>query len=251
MANEQLFDNRAENYAKGRYGYAQGVVDLVCNEILKANDKIADIGSGTGIFVKEFIERGFDVYCVEPNDDMRSQAKKIFADNPHFVSVAATAEQTTLPTNSIDVVTAASAFYWFDADKFSAECKRILKPSSVLFTVVNSRDYNDPFTVAQHDLCKRLCPDFTSLRHGLEKSIPQFKKLFGHNLKHAEFDYPLEYSKDKFIQRSLSSSYAPKPNTEEHQEYIQELRVLMELFAPNSDKITVPNLSVVYWGKLS
>lgn len=72
MANEQVFSNRAENYVKGRHGYADGVLELLFHEMLKPNDKIADVGSGTGIFAKEFIERGFDVFCVEPNAEMRA-----------------------------------------------------------------------------------------------------------------------------------------------------------------------------------
>ena len=125
-----------------------------------------------------------------------------------------------------------------------------MKPGGILFTVINSRDYNDPFTIRQHEICKELCPEFTSLRHGLEKSVPEFERIFGPNLNHAEFDYPLEYTKEKFVQRSLSSSYAPDPDTDEYQRYARELWSLMELFNPNSDKIVVPNVSVAYWGRL-
>ena len=251
MANEQLFNNRAGNYVKGRFGYAQGVVDLVCNEILKPNHKIADIGSGTGIFAEEFIKRGYDVYCVEPNEDMRLQAKKLLGVNPHYISVAASAEATTLPEHSVDLITVASAFHWFDAKRFYIECKRILKADGILFTVANGRDYSDPFTLEQHKLCEKYCKDFTSLRHGIDKSMPQYEKIFGNNLHHIEFDFPLEYTKERFIQRSLSSSYAPEPNTEEYEAYIKALWELMDQFAPSSSSIIVPNASIVYWGKLS
>lgn len=251
MANEQIFSSRAENYSKGRFGYAPGVVDLVCSKILKPNDRIADIGSGTGIFAEEFIRLGYDVYCVEPNKAMRMQAEKIFGDNPHYISIAASAEETTLPEHGIDLVTAASAFHWFDPEKFYAECRRILKKNGILFTVSNVRDYSDPFTQEQHRICEKFCKDFTSFRHGIDKSIPQYKKIFGSNLNHAEFDFPLEYTKEKFIQRSLSSSFAPESGTKEYELYVRSLRELMDQFAPSGNRITVPNTSVVYWGKLS
>lgn len=251
MANEQVFCNRTESYVKGRSGYAAGVLELLFRDILKTDDQIADIGSGTGIFAKAFIERGFDVYCVEPNDAMRTQAEKIFAGNPHFISVAATAENTTLPEHSVGVVTAASAFHWFDMDRFHMECKRILKPNGIFFAVANGRDYSDPFTVRQHEICKEFCRDFTSLRHGLNKSIPKYEIFFGSSMEHAEFDFPLVYTKEKLIQRSLSSSYAPEPGTAAEQRYIEELRALMDEFAPDSREITVPNVSVAYWGKPS
>jgi ubiquinone/menaquinone biosynthesis C-methylase UbiE len=251
MMYEQLFSDRAESYVKGRPGYANGVSELLFRDILKPNDKIADIGSGTGIFAQAMIEHGFDVFCVEPNDEMRIQAEKNFAGNPHFISVAASAEHTTLPEHSVDLVTAASAFHWFDAEKFQTECKRILKPNGIFFCVSNRRDQNDLFTRRQHEICTELCKNFTSLRHGFTKTVPKLEALFGCNINHAEFDFPLEYSKEKFIQRSLSSSYAPEPNTAAYEKYIKELWTLMDAFAPNSGQIIVPNASVAYWGKLS
>lgn len=250
MANEKIFSNKAESYSEGRPGYAQGVMELICNDILKPGDKIADVGSGTGIFAKEFMERGFDVYCVEPNENMRKQAEIQFVGNPHFISVAAPAEATTLPPQSVSLVTAASAFHWFDAEKFHEECLRILKPGGIFLAVVNARDYNDPFTLRQHEICERLCVNFSSLRHGLDKSLPKLEQFFGKGLHHAEFDFPLEYTKEKFVQRSLSSSYAPEPGTDAYQEYIRELWALLDEFEPDSDRIIVPNVSVAYWGKL-
>ena len=246
-----MFNDRSENYAKGRPGYANGVLELILRDIVKSNDKIADIGSGTGIFSAGFIERGFDVFCVEPNEDMRVQAQAIFAGNPHFISVAASAEATTLPDHSIDLVTAASAFHWFDAEQFRVECGRILKPYGVFFAVVNARDYNDPFTLRQHDICVELCKDFTSLRNGLNKSVPKLEAFFGSGMNHAEFDFPLEYTKEKFVQRSLSSSYAPDPNTAAYKEYTERLWALLDEFAPDGEKIVVPNVSVAHWGELS
>jgi len=251
MANEQIFNNRAENYDKGRPGYAEGIWELLFSDIVKANDKVADVGSGTGIFAKAFIKHGFDVFCVEPNAQMRAQAEKTFAGNPHFISVAASAESTTLPGYSINLVTAASAFHWFDAEKFRTECKRILKPDGIFFAVINSRDYNDPFTLRQHEICAELCGNFVSLRHGLDKSTPKLEVFFGSGINRAEFDFPLEYTKEKFVQRSLSSSYAPEPNTTACEKYIEKLWALMEEFSPADETIIVPNVSVAYWGKLS
>lgn len=251
MAKEQLFTGRAEHYAAGRPGYARGVFDLLFGDILKEGDVIADVGSGTGIFARAMMERGFDVYCVEPNGEMRAQAEKCLAGNPHFRAVAATAEATTLPSCSVNLITAASAFHWFDADLFSKEAKRILKPGGIFFAVINARDYGNPFTVRQHEICVKLCEGFTSLRHGLEESVPKLEKLFGSGMNHAEFDFPLEYTKEKFIRRSLSSSYAPKPGTAACERYRAALQMLLDEFFPESDRLVLPNVSVAYWGGLS
>lgn len=244
-----IFNNRAEDYSKARPGYSEKVLDLLCGELLKSGDIIADVGSGTGIFSKALLERGFAVFGVEPNDEMRKQAEKMLCENKLFTSVAASAENTTLQSNSIDVVTAASAFHWFDAERFHLECLRILKQDGFLFVVYNVRDYQDAFTLEQHKLCLRFCPGFSSLKHGLEKSIPKLEAMLGSNLHTVQYDYPLTYSKENFIRRSLSSSYAPEKGTVEYDAYVNGLKMLLQEYAPDRDEITVPNLSVVYWGR--
>lgn len=250
MTNETLFSGRAESYVEGRQGYAPGVMELLQDKILKPGFLIADVGSGTGIFAQGLLQRGFRVFCVEPNEDMRKQGERILGGSPGFVSVAASAESTGLPSGSIDLVTAASSFHWFDTEKFCLECKRILKPGAFLFTVANGRDYADPFTCRQHELCLKYCPGFVSLRHGLERAVPLYGKIFGNTLEHVRFDFPLRYTKKRFVQRSLSSSYAPPPESGAYWEYIREMESLLELFAPGADTILIPNTTEVYWGKL-
>lgn len=39
-----------------------------------------------------------------------------------------TAEVTTLPDNSIDIVFVAQAFHWFEVEQFKRECHRVLRP---------------------------------------------------------------------------------------------------------------------------
>ena len=67
MANEKVFDHRAENYAKARPGYAPEVMS--CFKLFPAPGAAADIGCGTGIFAKPLLERGLRVFGVEPNGE--------------------------------------------------------------------------------------------------------------------------------------------------------------------------------------
>ncbi len=45
---------------------------------------------------------------------MRAVAEKVFKDEPLFRSVEGSAESTTLPDASVDIITAGQAFHWFD-----------------------------------------------------------------------------------------------------------------------------------------
>ncbi len=247
MANEKLFTTKAAEYAAGRPSYAPRAIEKIFSELVSKDGKNADIGSGTGIFAKEFIKRGYDVYCVEPNDAMRSEAEKRFSGSPYFHSVAASAENTGLTEHSISLITAASAFHWFDVRGFYRECKRILKPDGIVGIIVNERIYDD-FTQRQHELCEKYCHSFSSLAHSALETMELIKGFNG-NFAVERFDFPLCYSKAAFVSRSLSSSYAPEKGTAEYDGYVRSLKALMDDNF-EGDGITVANQTLMLWGKL-
>ena len=249
MANETVFSNKGTDYAIGRPGYAPAAVEFIVRELLPPGGKVADIGSGTGKFSKDLITRCIDTYCVEPNADMRSQAESLFRDDPHFFSIAAPAEHTTLPDHCVDMVTAASAFHWFDTDAFRAECRRILKPGGYVVLLMNSRTYTDEFTRRQHEICVETCPGFISLHHGLDKTLPKLDQFFGDSLQYAEFDHPLEYTRTNFINRCLSSSYAPANAPDGSNPYTDRIAALMDEFGMTGSFV-LSNVTNMHYGKL-
>ena len=91
--------------------------------------RVADIGSGTGISTRMFLENGNQVTAIEPNADMRTAAERMLENQPRFRSVDASAEQTTLADASVDLIVSAQAFHWFDLAKCKIEFARILKPN--------------------------------------------------------------------------------------------------------------------------
>lgn len=62
------------------------------------------------------MQRNSYVYGVEPNLNMRNVAKDNLCNYKKFKSVNAYAENTGLPDNSINFITAAQAFHWFDRE---------------------------------------------------------------------------------------------------------------------------------------
>lgn len=248
MTNEDIFTTKASEYASSRPTYAPKAIDKIFSDMISDGEKAADVGSGTGIFSKEFLVRGYDVFCVEPNDAMRAEAEKAYGDNIHFHSVPASAENTGLMANSVSLVTAASAFHWFDMSAFYTECKRILKPDGVVCILTNKRTY-DAFTQKQHELCMQYCNNFTSLTHGMDKVLKKAGDFFKGEFHTEAYDFPLIYSKKSFISRSLSSSYAPEKGTEEYEALVRSLQSLLdETF--QDDEISIANETVMLWGKL-
>ena len=109
------FSDRVENYVRYRPGYPTEVIDLLRSQCgLRPEHVVADIASGTGFFTRLLLENGNSVFAVEPNAEMRETGEHVLEGYDRLVSVAGTAEETTLSSNSVDFVTAAQAAHWFD-----------------------------------------------------------------------------------------------------------------------------------------
>src|SRR5689334_2552373 len=132
------FSSRVENYIKYRPGYPAEIIPLLESECgLTSETTIADLGFGTGLLTEIFLKKGNQVYGVEPNREMRAAGEKLLAFYPNFISIDGTAEATTLPDHSIDIIVAGQAFHWFDRELARPEFQRILKPNGWVVLIWN------------------------------------------------------------------------------------------------------------------
>lgn len=125
------FSNKAEKYELYRPGYTEESILKImqlCNINPKGEIKVADIGAGTGKFTRLLLDKGFYVYAVEPNEQMRNIGETKFNNFSNFNSINSVAENTQLKDNCVSLITVAQAFHYFDLDKTKNEFIRILKP---------------------------------------------------------------------------------------------------------------------------
>ena len=222
--NTNKFDEKGKVYAKARPDYPKVLFEfLISRRILDSEKTVADVGSGTGIFTTQLSPFVKTVFAIEPNDDMRNKAEDKFKLYPNIASVNATAENTTLPNTSVDLITVAQAFHWFDRKAFKNECKRILKPNGKILLVWNDRDINSNVIKDNFAVNKIFCPNFKGSSNGIDFSKDAFKDFFDGEYEMTEFDNCLVYDRDAFIARSLSSSYSPKKNDPAYDEYVKAL----------------------------
>lgn len=247
MNNTNKFRDKANEYSCGRPSYANGLIDMLYGEHgFCASSTIADIGSGTGIFTRQLLEKGSAVYAVEPNRDMREKAESALSGFAKFHSVNGTAENTTLENRSADFVTVAQAFHWFDVVPFKNECSRILKPNGKIFLIWNTRDAESEINKRQELIFKRFCPSFKGFSGGIKENDDRIRLFFDDRFKYVEFENPLFYAREKFIQRSLSSSYSPRSDDGCYGDYIQALNDLFDEFSQNGI-LTVANKTEAYF----
>lgn len=248
MDTTKEFDGLAAVYTIGRPAYANAFINELYNKYGVSSDTIiADIGSGTGKFAKQLIERGTFVYCIEPNDDMRNQSIIELQEYRNCKCVAGNAANTSLQDNSVDFITAAQAFHWFDVELFRNECKRIIRPCGKVFLIWNIRDITSEITQKSYQIYQKYCPDFKGFNGGIKKDDTRIKHFFNNQYERIEYDNPLYYDKNKFINRSLSSSYSLKKEAKDYNNYIKELENLYHEYA-NEGILSMPNKTVVYIG---
>ncbi len=247
MNNTKRFDGKGELYAKARPKYAVELFEYM-KKTLKIPERsiIADIGSGTGIFTEQLLECGYRVYAIEPNADMRKKAEEKLSVNKDFISVDGTDENTNLSDQSVDFITTAQAFHWFNADAFKMECHRILKPNGKIIIVYNSRDENSECTKALAELRHKCNPEFHGFSNGI--SDEKCRSFFDGDCEVFCTDNSQHYSRDAYIKRVLSSSYSLDEKDEFFTEYLEEINKLFDRFEVNGI-ITVPTYTVAYIGK--
>ena len=250
MDNTQKFSGLADNYTAGRPAYADALIDCLYAQYgFTEHSVIADIGAGTGKFAKQLLDRGSAVYCVEPNDDMRNTAVAELGPYPGFRAVNGTAEATALGDASVDYITAAQAFHWFDGVPFKRECQRILRPGGRVFLIWNSRDLTSPVNQASFEIFSQYCPNFKGFGGGTQRHDVRIRQFFDDRYEFIEFDNPLVYDRDKFISRCLSGSYSLKAGDPRFDEYMAALQTLFETYAQHG-AITMANQTVAYVGRL-
>jgi ubiquinone/menaquinone biosynthesis C-methylase UbiE len=228
----ERFTTRVENYIKYRPHYPTQLVTMLQNECgLTADWRIADIGAGTGILTKLFLDHGNVVDAIEPNQAMREAAERLLHEYPNFRSIDATAETTTLADSAIDLITAGQAFHWFDLAQTKQEFLRILKPGGLMMLAWNDLQVDStPFLKEYMQVIHQYSID-VKLVHQRSSGIT--REVI------ADFFSPEAFSEQHFhneqvcdfkglIGRVMSASYAPEPDHPNYQPMVMALRRIFD-----------------------
>lgn len=132
----EQFASAADAYERGRPEYAPAVVGALAAELgLTPGARVLDLAAGTGKLTRALLAGGLDVVAVEPQAPLRERlATAIGAERVR----EGVAEAIPLPDASVDAVTVADAFHWFDHARALAEIRRVLRAGgglAVLSTV--------------------------------------------------------------------------------------------------------------------
>ncbi len=246
------FSNRVNDYVRYRPGYPGAVIEILrahCG--LTPTSMVADIGSGTGLLTELFLRNGNQVFAVEPNPDMRAASERLLSHYAGFRSVPATAEATTLADQSMDVITAAQAFHWFDRARARREFERIVRPQGWVVLIWNERETEaSAFLRAYEALLRRFATDYAQVDHRRidDAVLADFFRPGKFRLETLKNRQEFDFAGVKG--RLLSSSYAPEIGHPNHDGMLAELSRIFEAYQING-KVAFEYVTKVYFGRLT
>lgn len=202
------YERGADDYEKGRPGYPQDAIETLVREChIDERATVLDVGAGTGKFTRHLFAHTPAVIAVEPVEAMRAAYARNF---PGERILEGTAEDVPgVLEQSVDVVTIAQAFHWFDQRAALDEISRLLRPDGWLALVWNTRDVRVPWLAEINELMNRLAgdaPRFRSTDRSWRTPIEEHP-AFG-DLHDAAFDNPVPgVDLDTMRARVASTSY--------------------------------------------
>lgn len=134
MTRARSFEGIGEEYDRYRPGFPERAAEVILPVPVR---RALDLGAGTGKFTGLLIGRAARVIAVEPSAPMLAVLARTF---PAVDARPGTAESIPVPDASVDAVSVAQAFHWFDRDAASAEIARVLVPGGALGLLWNRAD---------------------------------------------------------------------------------------------------------------
>lgn len=238
-----------ENYLKYKLDYPVELINFLYYECsFSWESVIADIGAGTGAFTSLLLERGSRVVAIEPNRELREIAERILTDEfPRYVSLEGSAENTTLSDASVNHIVCAQSFHFFDTEKCKREFSRILQPEGFVVLIGMMPVCDDEFSKECAALIGRYAQNPGGMGGGDLDSL--YSGFFGRSCQVSfAVDNQLSLDFDSFNGMLLSSYCLPQPGEEGHDDLMEELELLFELYQ-QSGKVAFKYALKAYAGK--
>ncbi len=121
------FSKHSSVYAYARPDYPSEIYRFL-SEIVPSRDAVWDCATGNGQAAVVLADYFDQIYATDASEQQIRNARA----HEKVKYTVATAEASGLESESVDLITVATAAHWFNLDAFYGEVKRVLKPGGVL-----------------------------------------------------------------------------------------------------------------------
>jgi SAM-dependent methyltransferase len=124
------FGRTVVDYGHYRPGFPPELVDrLDALGVLAPTHHVVDLGTGTGSLARQLAPHVASVVGIDPSKAMLDEAREQGRGIEYRIG---TAEDSGLPDEAFDLVTAGQCWHWFDRPRAAAEARRLLKPGAAI-----------------------------------------------------------------------------------------------------------------------
>ncbi len=241
------FDAGADAYERSRPSYPPDAVAwLVENLRIGDGALVCDLAAGTGKWTRLLAPSGAEVFAVEPVEGMSRHLRSL---QPNVPVAAGTAEALPLRANSLDAVTVAQAFHWFDADLAFGELRRVLRPGGRVGLIWNARDRSVDWVNELWSIMDRVEKKAPWRDHENWRDSALGSRVGFGNLHDAEFRQEQTLTVDEVVERFASVSHVAVLSPDEQAAVLDEVRHVLRTHPTTAGKETmaIPYRVDAYW----
>ncbi|MEE9352443.1 MAG: class I SAM-dependent methyltransferase [Thiotrichaceae bacterium] len=192
---KDYFSGHAQEYSQYRPKYPAELFSYLAS--ISSEHKIAwDCATGNGQSAVFLTDHFAEVIAT---DASKTQIQNATSKSGITYQVA-TAENSHIESNSIDLVTVAQAFHWFDQDAFASEVDRVLKKQGILaIWTYNLLSINPELDTVIHHLYENILGDYWAFERGLVESGYKEVQLPFEAIETPEFQMSTEWNLSQLI----------------------------------------------------
>ncbi len=247
----ERFSGRVQAYVAYRPRFPRSIIPFLREHgALTDGAVVADIGAGTGMLAEIFLEAGHRVFAVEPNAEMLEACSELAAQHPALKVVQGSAEATTLPDASVDLIAVGRAMHWFDWARAHREFARILRPGGwVLVATSGHRDSGAAVSEQLSAILRKWRMDsaeadttrnFNQRMQGFLEALSWHRTTLHHSM---TMDFPT------LLGYAESLSAIPRPGERGYEGMVTELRVVFDRYLRNG-QLETPIACQLFLGRL-
>jgi SAM-dependent methyltransferase len=222
----------AADYEAARPSYPPAVVAWFVDTMeLLPTKRLCDLAAGTGKFTRLLVDHA-DVVALEPIAGMREQFRAVLPNTP---LASGTAEALPLRDESLDAITVAQAWHWFDSDRAFAEVHRVLRPNGWVGAVWNARDRSVPWVNDVWSIMDRLERSAPWRSHDAERDA-QFQDVPGFRpVVRGEFRHDQAITREGVVKRVASVSHVAVLDPVAKETVLDEVREVLARLRSDGD----------------
>lgn len=219
------FQVGAVAYDRGRPSYPHEAIAWLGEQLdLRPGRSVVDVGAGTGKLTRELVATGATVLAVEPVPGMRAVLEEAV---PQARAMDGTAESLPVGDQSVDAITVAQAFHWFDIPRTLSEFHRVLRPRGRFALIWNRRRLDQPLHREINDIIDPYRGDTPSHQRGEWREPVDAIGLFA-RAGELELPYKQMLDVDGVVDRVGSTSFIAALADEDRKDVLRRVREVAE-----------------------